>query len=360
MATAAASAGYYSAMIKNPIVRSVIGAAVLLGCCGVQAAFAQSWAQFQNPKPNPLPMIARSVIPEVEGRMGRLAMDQKSGRLYVAALRDGSLRVLDHTLMKIAQVVPNLPEPQGVLMLEDQRRLLVSCGDGSVRVFKLADDGAATEERKVFFGGEADAIRYDERNKRAWVGHGKFVTSFDPATGEKAKTIDMPGMTDGLAVEQRGTRVFVNVGSEGKILVIDKDKNAIDATWTLKDAKGNNPIDLDEDNGRLFIASRNPGRLIVLDSADGKEITRLPIGEDADDLWYDRVGTRIYVSCGGGAGEVSIAKQDSKDTYTMWAREATTAGSRTSVLIPQKRRYIVIAPKSGDTPCFVFIYVIAP
>lgn len=347
-------------MIKLTLVRGVIGAAVVLGVCGAQAAVAQSWSQFQSPKPNPLPMIARSVIPEVEGRMGRLAMDQKSGRVYVAALRDGSLRVLDHTMMKVAQVVPELPEPQGVLMLEDQRRLLVTCGDGSVRVFKIADDGVATEERKVYLGGEADAVRYDERNKRAWVGHGKFVTSFDPATGEKSKSIELPAMCDGVAVEQRGGRVFANVGAEGKVVVIDKEKNAIETTWELKEAKGNNPIDLDEDNARVFVAARNPGRLIVLDSKDGKEIARLPIGEDADDLWYDRTGTRIYVSCGGGAGEVSIALQESKDKYSMWTREGTAAGARTSVLIPQKRRYVVIAPKSGDTPCFVFIYVIAP
>ena len=44
---------------------------------------------------------------------------------------------------------------------------------------------------------------------------------------------------------------------------------------------------LDEDNHRLFIGTRRPPLLIVLDTDTGKEVARLPAVGLTDDLFYD-------------------------------------------------------------------------
>ncbi|MBY0262721.1 MAG: YncE family protein [Phycisphaerales bacterium] len=334
-------------------------AAVLVSCAALSPALAQSYSMFKVP----LPMVQRSVVsPDVDGRMGRVAMDPLTGRIYVAALRHGTLQVLDDSGMKVAQVVRDLPEPQGVLVLSDQRRVLVSCGDGSVRVLGIGEKGVLTSEREIRLGGEADLMRYDQAAKRVWVGHGRNVSRIDPATGEKDKAIVMPGMVEGLAIEQRdGGRVLASIASEGQIVVIDKAKNEVSATWTLKDAKNNNPIAIDEAGGRVFVATRSPGRLLVLGAKDGAEQARFDIADDADDCWFDPIGKRVYVSAGGGAGQVAMIRQTvggAGETFAVEHLVPTATGARTCVLSPERRRLVVIAPKIGDQQSFVYVYVV--
>jgi hypothetical protein len=125
--------------------------------------------------------------------------------------------------------------------------------------------------------------------------------------------------------------------------------------WELKDAS---PFALtaDEKGGRLFVASRNPDKLLVLDMKDGMELDRLAIGGGAGDCWWDAIGQRVYVSCGGGGGEVSMVWL--KDGKFITEHHVDTApGARTSVLMPERRRYIVCAPKL-DQFSFVYIYVL--
>jgi hypothetical protein len=45
---------------------------------------------------------------------------------------------------------------------------------------------------------------------------------------------------------------------------------------------------------------RDPPKLIVFDTNSGKVISVLDIANDADDIFYDSVKKRIYVSCGEG------------------------------------------------------------
>lgn len=320
------------------------------------AAHGQAYSQF-NVK---LPMVQRSVLPGIEGRLDHVGFDPVTGCTYYAALRAGSLEVMDPGAMKVLQSVKELSEPQGVLVLPEQRKLAVSCGDGTVQLFSIGQTGTLTKDRAVQFSGEADAIRYDEAAKRVYVVAGKSLHSFDPATGEKAAVVELPSVPEGFVLERGGQRIFVNLPKSGEVAVVDREKKSIVATWTLKDVKGNYAMAYDPEAKRLFVAGRSPAKLVVLNTDDGKEITRLDLGEDCDDLWYDKAGERIYASCGGGSGEVTMIRRTAPDVYTVEHREKTTTGSRTSLLVPERRKLYVVAPKSGDTPTFVFIYLLPP
>ena len=72
---------------------------------------------------------------------------------------------------------------------------------------------------------------------------------------------------------------YVAVASENKRLVLDK--------WQLQDFKPFYPMALDAMNHRLFIGSRNPARLVILDTATGKIVTSVEGVGHTDDLWYD-------------------------------------------------------------------------
>lgn len=336
----------------------LVGCVLSLAACALGGkALAQTYAQFQGHK---LPMIQRSVIPNVEGRLGHLAMDPKSGRLYVAAQRAGSLEVLDASGMKIAQSIKDLPDPSGVVFMDDTRRLAVACGDGAVRVYKADDSGQLTLERSIQLRGEADNLAYDAKAKRLWAGHGKFVSWLDLDKDAPLGSTPMPDFPEGMVIEPGGSRLFVNIAKRGEIVVLDRETGKIAETWTLKDAKGNHPMAIDGAAKRLFVATNEPARFIALDTNGGKEVARLEIPGDADDLWYDAPGKRVYASAGGSGGKVAMILQETPDKYSLEHREDTMAGASTSLLLGDRRRLIVTAPKMADQPTFVYIFLIPP
>ena len=55
---------------------------------------------------------------------------------------------------------------------------------------------------------------------------------------------------------------------------------------------------LDAANHRLFIGSRNPAKLVVLDTDTGKIVTSVEGVGHTDDLWYDGAQKCIYMSGG--------------------------------------------------------------
>lgn len=355
---------------------------------GLLAVTAASWAQTESkpaaapPKPRPvmnppfgmfkdakLPMIQRSVLNGVEGRIDKLGVDLVSGRLYVAARTKGSLEMLDPEGSKQQPAITDLPEPTGVAVISDKRRLVVSCaGDNSVRVFALNDAGDPTPQRTVKFDGETDAVRYDPASGRVYVGHGWFLGSFDLETGEKGPSLSLGAAPEGFVLDPRSNRVYVNLATKGTVAVLERSDGGeltSAATWTIKDLRGNYPMALDPSSGHLFVVTRNPtSRLVVLDTANGSQVASVECTDDADDCWWDAVQKRIYVSCGGGSGFVDCFQQDSADGkvtgYRRYHQERTNVGCRNSVFVPEHRRLIVTAPKLGADPVFVYIFIVGP
>src|SRR3954452_18826662 len=72
----------------------------------------------------------------VEGRIDHLAVDAKNGRLYIAALGNNTVEVIDLKAGKQVGRIEGLKKPQGLAFLPDLKRLVVaSGGDGKCRVY---------------------------------------------------------------------------------------------------------------------------------------------------------------------------------------------------------------------------------
>ncbi|MDZ4832035.1 MAG: hypothetical protein SGJ09_17800 [Phycisphaerae bacterium] len=72
-------------------------------------------------------------MPGVSGRIDHLAYDPETKRLFVAALENGSLEVIDLEKGESIKSVSGLKEPQGVVFTPATKRVVVSCGgDGTV------------------------------------------------------------------------------------------------------------------------------------------------------------------------------------------------------------------------------------
>jgi hypothetical protein len=102
--------------------------------------------------------------------------------------------------------------------------------------------------------------------------------------------------------------------------------------WPLPGFKPFYPMALDAANHRLFIGSRNPAKLVVLDTASGKIVTGAEGVGPSDDLWYDAVRKRIYMS--GWEGNIGIFEQRDADQYPLIAKIPSVAGCQHLLLRP--------------------------
>jgi DNA-binding beta-propeller fold protein YncE len=94
---------------------------------------------------------------DVQGRIDHLSIDVKGQRLFVAALGNNSLEIVDLKENKLIHAINGLAEPQGVAYIPSSNRVFVANGkDGSVRVF---DAGSWELPKSIPYGDDADNLR---------------------------------------------------------------------------------------------------------------------------------------------------------------------------------------------------------
>jgi YVTN family beta-propeller protein len=284
-------------------------------------------------------------LPNVEGRFDHFAADVKGNRLFVAALGNDTLEVIDTNAAKVSGHITGLHKPQGVAFIPDSARVAVAGGeDGSLRFYDIA-----TLKPGPTINGldDADNVRYDDAAKVLYVGYGGGALAVIEADhARKIADIKLDGHPESFQLERNGKRIFVNVPQAGHVAVIDREKRAVVAKWETGDAKSNFPMALDQANHRLFVGCRKPAKLIVLNTESGKVVAAIDVAGDADDLFYDAANDRIYIS--GGAGAVTVVEQSTPDRYQAVAQVKTAPGARTSFLIPETQTLYVAVPHRGS------------
>src|SRR5215471_360591 len=85
----------------------------------------------------PLRLVQTILMPNVKGRIDHMDVDVKGNRLFVAALENGTLEVVDLKAGKWIRSIPGFKAPQGVAYLPALNKLFVASNDdGMVRVFR--------------------------------------------------------------------------------------------------------------------------------------------------------------------------------------------------------------------------------
>src|SRR6266403_824519 len=83
-----------------------------------------------------LSLKAQIPLPKVKGRIDHLSVDVKGQRLFVAAVENHTLEVIDLKSGQRVHTIADLAEPQGVFYDASTNRLFVACGlDGVTKIF---------------------------------------------------------------------------------------------------------------------------------------------------------------------------------------------------------------------------------
>lgn len=290
---------------------------------------------------SPLRLSQTIALPKVAGRIDHMAVDLAGERLFVCALGNNTLEVLNLRKGERAQTITGLGSPQGAAFLPESGRLVVTNDRGGACNFY--DGKSFAPLGLVDLKDDADNIRYFEGHLYVGYGNGG-ITTIDPGA-KRLGSVDVSGHPEAFAVEEHGPRMFVNVPDRREVAVIDLTRGQVTERWELDGATANFPMALDDAHHRLFIGCRGPALLVVLNSDSGKLVRKLPIPGDVDDIFYEKSRHRLLAVC--GSGSVAVIDQETPETYKVIATIPTGPGARTGLFVPAWKSLFVAVPENA-------------
>jgi DNA-binding beta-propeller fold protein YncE len=302
--------------------------------------------------PAPLRQVAVIALPGAEKRIDHLALDSSGLRLFVSALGSGSLEVVDLESGRRVRSVPGFREPQGVAYLPAVHKVVVASAGGDVVVL----DDASFKQLVTFKSlDDADNLRFDAGAHRLYVGYGDGALAvFDPVGMKRLADIKLPGHPESFQIEESGTKIYVNLPRTSEVLVVDKRLNEVVSRMALGAFAKNYPMSLDEARHRLFVGTRQPPRVVVLDTRTGHPVANVPCVGDTDDLFYDAERNRIYVV--GGEGFIDVLDGREGNRYPRLARLTTSPGARTGLWSRERQQLFVAVPHRDGHEAAVHVY----
>lgn len=260
-----------------------------------------------------------------QGGWDYITIDPESHRLYVP--RSTHTMVLDADTGKTVGDIPGQKHNHGVAIVPSSGRGFITDGIGAVVIFDLKTNAVLGT---IAAQPDADGIIFDPASGLVLAVSGdngvlmSLKPDVDPKTGKMDSPIELGGKPEFLASDGAG-KVYVNLEDKNQVAVVDIKARKVLAHWPV--APGGSPVgmSIDTKKHRLFVGCRNPQKMIVMSTDDGKVLADLPIGAGVDATRFD--GQHAFASCRDGKlvviGEASSGKLDVLQTVT------TAVGART-------------------------------
>ena len=296
--------------------------------------------------------------------------DVKGNRLFVASEEEPAVEVFDLKTNEHLKSLTDFKEPHNVLPFPELKKIYVV--DGEASELKILDYDSYKLIGQVGLTIDADPVVYDPASKYLYVVNGGReaktptcnISVVDTVSGKKLADMALPtNRLESMAIEKSGSRLFVNMTGINSIGVVDREKRAVVQTWPVTAAKENVPLQYDEATHRLFLATRKPSKLVVLNADNGKEVASLDVADYVDDLAWDAAHHRIYLPGGGGQsgpGAITVVAQRSADKYEIVATVPTKPGAKTARYVPEVNRYYVGVPARQGQSAQILVYDVAP
>src|SRR6059058_2810642 len=189
----------------------LLRSAVLVASCGwIIAAHAEQEA---------IKLKQTIALPGVEGRIDHFALDPSGERLFVCALGNNTVEVLDLRKGQRIHSITGLGSPQGIVYVPELNRIFVANDKGGIcRIY----NGKSFEAVGALdFKDDADNVRYDSATKQIYVGFGGGgIGVVSAPEGKQVGSIKLSAHPEAFELEKNGKRIFVNVPNSRHVGVI--------------------------------------------------------------------------------------------------------------------------------------------
>jgi DNA-binding beta-propeller fold protein YncE len=314
----------------------------------------------------PLRLVQTITVPGTR-HWDHFGVDLKGNRLFAASEEEPAVEVFDLRTNKHLQSLTEFKEPHNVLPFPELKKIFVV--DGEASEVKILDYDSYKLIGRTELTIDADPVVYDPASKYLYVVNGGraahtptcLISIVDTTTGKKLADMKLDtNRLESMVIEKSGPRLFVNMTGINSIGVVDREKRVVVQMFPITAGKDNVPLQYDEATHRLFLATRKPSKLVVVNADSGKEVASLDVADYVDDLAYDAARHRIYLPGGGGNGAVSVVEQRGADDYQVVATIPTKPGAKTARLVPELNKYYVGVPAKDNQPAQILVFDVAP
>jgi DNA-binding beta-propeller fold protein YncE len=247
-----------------------------------------------------------------------------------------------------------------VVYSPEANKIFVGSAKGKLSIYDGTSYALITA---IDFHGDVDNLRYDPTTKRVYVGYGDdeaaAIAMVDATNNKRMDEFKLGAHPESFQLETSGPNIYVNLPDLKQIAAVNRKTGAI-TRWPVSD-EGNFPMALDEADHRLFVSTRAPAKLLVVDTSTGHTVATLPSVADCDDLYYDTAHKHIYAS--GGEGFIAVFEQKDVDHYQLLTRIPSALGARTSGYFGRMGtkgfdRFFLAIPARADHGAEVWIYAV--
>ena len=273
-----------------------------------------------------------------EGGWDYVLVDARKNRFFVT--RATHTQVFSTATAKVIADIPGQIHSHGTAIVPAVNRGFITDGggDGSIVVFDLTSYKVLG---KIATMPDSDGIIYDRAANLilAVSGDGHTLMTFNPdidlASGKVTK-VELGGKPEFLASD--GEKAYVNLPEDNLVAVVDLKANKVIARWPVAPGGENTGMAIDRRNHLIFLGCRNPQKLIVMSTEDGKIVASLPIGTTNDAVKF--ADGHVFASCGGN-GEMVVASQ--KDGKWQVDQVVKTAEGARTMDIDRRTQTIFLA-----------------
>lgn len=280
-----------------------------------------------------------------DGGWDYLAIDEGARRLYVS--HGTVVVVIDIDKDAVVGQIEDTPGVHGFAIAPELG--LGFSSNGKENKVSIVDLKTLKTTSKVDTGENPDAIVYESGNLEVYAFNGRSnsATVIDAKTGKVTATIDLPGKPEFAAADPAAGRVYCNMEDKSTLAAIDTKTHKVVNEWPLAPGEGPSGLAIDTANHRLFIGCHNK-LMLMMDSASGKVITSVPIGQGVDATKFDPGTMMAFSSCGEGA--TTIAHEDAPDKLTVAQTLTTEPGARTMAVDPKTHKIYLATAKFEPMP----------
>jgi hypothetical protein len=323
-----------------------------------------------------LRLVQTIPLPGVTGRLDHMGVDLEKKRLFVAAVANNTLEVVDLNAGNVIKSLAGFKDTQDALFLGgDFNKLYVSSLDGHVRVFQgesfwlVQDFKIEPDPNRLFYDPNTNLIYFGyggqnagfDAYERVGILQPKRGAGYDQLVADMIAPTPRPGHLADIAMDDNRILLICDSRAD-RIYQFDTQKRELIKSWS---ARGDGAADmaLDRTRHRLFVGTRVPPDMTVYDSLSGKEIQSLPGPETMDGVHYDTNLKRVYMTGGrwygtpdASPGWVYVYEQKDADHYEVVSKIKTRTGSGTSLFVPQLNRLYVASQAVGDQEAVILVF----
>jgi len=281
-----------------------------------------------------------------EGGTDYVTVEPATGRVFVS--RSTHVMVVEGASGKVLGDIPNTPGVHGAgIATKHGHGFTTNSGDQTVTMFDLK---TLEPIKQITIGPGLDGIMFDEADdKIILTNHSRpgTLTALNPESGDVVATVELEDSApEGAAADGKGHIFVINEG-KSTIQVIDVKTWKATASWPLAPCDGPTGIAYDKATNRIFSGCSNTS--VIVDASTGKVVASISNGTRVDALGWDPSRKLIFIP-NGGEGNVTVARQDSADKYTVVATVPTFAGAKTITVDPITHNAYLFQPERGPAP----------